>query len=84
MTAIRRLFLLTALALAVPLAACGSDPFDRTTGGAATGAATGGAIGLAFGGIGAIPGALIGAGLGAGTGAATDAETVDLGEPLWE
>ena len=53
------------------LAACGTQPDDRTTGGAAAGAGTGATIGL------------IGGGAGALTGATTKPEVVDLGPPPW-
>ncbi len=73
-----------ALAAAVALlAACGTDPNDRTEGGAAGGAATGATIGLLGGPIGVLAGAVIGGGAGALTGAVTGPNTVDLGAPPW-
>ena len=65
------------------LAACGINPDDRTTGGAATGAGTGAAIGLIGGPIGVVVGAVIGGGAGALTGAATKPQDVNLGPPPW-
>ncbi len=66
------------------LAACGTTPQERTTGGAATGAATGAAIGALGGPVGAGVGALIGAGTGAATGAVTTPRQVNLGKPVWD
>ena len=65
------------------LAACGTDPGDRTTGGAATGAATGATIGLIGGPVGVVVGALIGGGAGATTGAVVPSKDVNLGAPPW-
>jgi hypothetical protein len=65
------------------LAACGTGPKERTTGGAAAGAATGAGIGALAGPPGAVAGALIGGGAGAVTGAATDPSQVNLGKPPW-
>jgi hypothetical protein len=65
------------------LAACGSTPKERTTGGAATGAATGAGIGALGGPPGVVAGALIGGGAGAITGAATSPDQVNLGKPPW-
>ena len=65
------------------LAACGTDPNDRTQGGAAAGAGTGAAIGLIGGPIGVVVGAVIGGGAGALTGASTNAQQVNLGPPPW-
>jgi hypothetical protein len=65
------------------LAACGTSPDDRTTGGAATGAGTGATIGLIGGPIGVVVGAVIGGGAGALTGATTKPEDVNLGPPPW-
>lgn len=75
-----RLILLAGMAL---LAACGTDPNDRTQGGAAAGAGTGAAIGLIGGPIGVVVGAVIGGGAGALTGASTTPQTVNLGSPPW-
>ena len=72
--------LTAALAL---LAACGTDPNDRTEGGAAGGAATGAVVGLLGGPIGVVVGAVIGGGAGALTGAVTGPKSVDLGAPPW-
>jgi hypothetical protein len=65
------------------LAACGTEPRERTTGGAAAGAATGAGIGLIGGPPGVVAGALIGGGAGAVTGAATSPKDVNLGKPPW-
>jgi hypothetical protein len=65
------------------LAACGTNPNDRTQGGAAAGAGTGAAIGLIGGPIGVVVGAVIGGGAGALTGASTTPQTVNLGTPPW-
>jgi len=65
------------------LAACGTNPDDRTTGGAATGAGTGATIGLIGGPIGVVVGAVIGGGAGALTGATTKPQDVNLGPPPW-
>ena len=65
------------------LAACGTNPKERTTGGAAAGAATGAGIGALGGPPGMAVGALIGGGAGAVTGAATSPKDVNLGKPPW-
>jgi hypothetical protein len=65
------------------LAACGSDPQDRVTGGAAAGAATGAGVGALGGPVGALAGAGIGGAAGAVTGATTSPEQVNLGTPIW-
>jgi phage tail tape-measure protein len=65
------------------LAACGTEPQERTTGGAAAGAATGAAVGALAGPPGVAVGALVGGGAGAITGAATKPSTVNLGKPPW-
>jgi phage tail tape-measure protein len=65
------------------LAACGTTPKERTTGGAAAGAATGAGIGALAGPPGVVAGALIGGGAGAATGAATSPNQVNLGKPPW-
>ena len=75
--------LLSAAALGLLLAACGTDPQDRTTGGAAAGAATGAAIGALGGPPGMLAGAVIGGGAGAVTGAVTEPRDVNLGTPPW-
>ncbi|MDO9709582.1 hypothetical protein [Paracraurococcus lichenis] len=74
---------LGAAALAVTLAACGTNSTDRTTGGAAAGAATGAGIGALGGPVGALAGAAIGGGAGAITGATTSPNEVNLGKPVW-
>ena len=65
------------------LAACGTNPKERTTGGAAAGAATGAAVGALAGPPGMAVGALVGGGAGAVTGAATSPKDVNLGKPPW-
>lgn len=75
-----RAILLAGLAL---LAACGTDPKDRTQGGAAAGASTGAAVGLIGGPVGVVVGAVIGGGAGALTGASTTPQTINLGSPPW-
>ena len=71
-----------AAALAL-LAACGTNPQDRTEGGAATGAATGAAIGAIAGPFGIVGGAVVGGGAGALTGAAVGPGLINLGTPPW-
>jgi len=75
----------SALALGILglLAACGTNPKERTTGGAAAGAATGAAVGALAGPPGMAVGALVGGGAGAVTGAATSPNDVNLGKPPW-
>jgi phage tail tape-measure protein len=65
------------------LAACGTNPQERTTGGAAAGAATGAGVGALAGPPGMVAGALIGGGAGAATGAVTSPNEVNLGKPPW-
>src|SRR4051812_19705784 len=65
------------------LAACGTQPKERTTGGAAAGAATGAAVGALAGPPGMAVGALVGGGAGAVTGASTTPDQVNLGKPPW-
>ena len=72
-----------ALGLLGLLAACGTNPQERTTGGAAAGAATGAAVGALAGPPGVAVGALVGGGAGAVTGAATKPSQVNLGKPPW-
>lgn len=78
-----RMNLLGAAALGLLVAACGTDPRERTTGGAAAGAATGAGIGALGGPVGALAGAAIGGGAGAVTGAVTEPRDVNLGRPVW-
>jgi phage tail tape-measure protein len=75
--------LVALLGLAGLLAACGNNPQERTTGGAAAGAATGAAVGALAGPPGMAVGALVGGGAGAVTGAATKPSQVNLGKPPW-
>ncbi len=65
------------------LAACGTNPQERTSGGAAAGAATGAAVGALAGPPGVVVGGLVGAGAGATTGAATSPNQLNLGKPPW-
>jgi peptidoglycan hydrolase-like protein with peptidoglycan-binding domain len=76
--------MLGALALGLIVAACGTNPDERVSGGAAAGAATGAGVGALGGPVGALAGAGIGAAAGAATGAATTPDQVNLGRPLWE
>ncbi|WP_439598847.1 peptidoglycan-binding domain-containing protein [Falsiroseomonas sp.] len=75
--------LLGAAALSLMVAACGTDPNERVTGGAAAGAATGAGVGALGGPVGALAGAAIGGGAGAVTGATTSPRDVNLGRPVW-
>jgi hypothetical protein len=75
--------LVGAATVALALAACGTNPQDRTSGGAAAGAATGAGIGAFGGPVGALAGAAVGGGVGAATGAATKPSDVNLGTPPW-
>lgn len=65
------------------LAACGTQPSERTSGGAAAGAATGAAVGALAGPPGVVVGGLVGAGAGATTGAVTKPDQLNLGKPPW-
>lgn len=65
------------------LAACGTDPTDRTISGAGIGAAGGAIIGAVTG-LTVLQGALIGTGLGAAFGGLTKPDQVFLGEPIWK
>ncbi len=71
-----------ALASALGLSACGTDPGDRTISGAAIGAGAGAIIGAATG----TPatGAAIGALAGGAIGGLTDPCTLNLGDPYWK
>ena len=77
----RILILSAAAALALSLAACGTDPGERAVSGGLIGAGAGAAIGAAAGDPGA--GALIGGVAGAATGALTSPCDLDLGDPWW-
>lgn len=70
-------------ALALALAACGTNERDRVQGGAAAGAATGAGVGALGGPVGAAVGAVVGGGAGAVTGYTTSPQDVNLGRPLW-
>ena len=74
---------MAAAGLVVLLAGCGTEPRERTTGGAAAGAATGAGVGALAGPVGAAAGAVIGGGAGAVTGATTQPKDVNLGKPPW-
>jgi phage tail tape-measure protein len=65
------------------VSACGTDPQERTSGGAAAGAATGAGFGALGGPVGAAVGAAVGGGAGALTGATTSPSDVNLGKPPW-
>lgn len=78
-----KLQLIGAAALALTLAACGTNERDRVQGGAAAGAATGAGVGALGGPVGMAAGAVIGGGAGAITGAATSPSDVNLGKPVW-
>lgn len=69
--------------MALLAAACGTDPQERTSGGAAAGAATGAGIGALGGPVGALAGAGIGAGAGAIAGSQTSPGDINLGRPPW-
>lgn len=71
-----------ALAAALVLAGCGTNPGDRAASGALLGAAGGAAIGAAVGspGLGAAAGAVGGAVIGG----ATDPCDLNLGDPVWK
>jgi len=75
--------LLATAALGLLVAACGTNPTDRTTGGAAAGAATGATVGALGGPVGVLGGAAVGAGVGAVAGATTTPDQVNLGRPVW-
>ncbi len=75
--------LLSAAALGLLVAACGTNSNDRVGGGAAAGAATGATVGAVGGPVGVLGGAAIGAGAGAATGALTTPDQVNLGRPVW-
>ncbi|MDB5370971.1 MAG: hypothetical protein JWP20_2529 [Roseomonas sp.] len=78
-----KLRLIGVAALALGLAACGTDRTERVQGGAAAGAATGAGVGAFGGPVGAAAGAVIGGGAGALTGATTSPSDVNLGRPVW-
>jgi phage tail tape-measure protein len=65
------------------VAGCGTEPHERTSGGAAAGAATGAGVGALGGPVGAAVGAVVGGGAGAATGATTKPSDVNLGKPPW-
>ena len=75
---------LAVIGAVLTLAACGTEPQGRTTGGAAAGAATGAGIGAIAGPPGMALGAAVGAGAGAVTGAATKPSQLNLGTPPWD
>ena len=69
-------------AAALMLAACGTNPQDRTVSGAGIGAAGGAVIGAVTG-LTVLEGAALGAVGGALTGALTDPDKLNFGEPFW-
>jgi hypothetical protein len=75
--------MIVAVGLLGVVSACGTQPKERATGGAAAGAATGAGVGALGGPVGALAGAAIGGGVGAVTGAATSPSDVNLGKPPW-
>jgi phage tail tape-measure protein len=68
----------------VALAACGTNPSDRTQGGALAGAAAGAGTGALAGPVGAAVGAVVGGGAGAITGATTSPNQLNLGKPVYD
>lgn len=72
---------LTIIALAIGISACGSSTSDRAISGAGIGAAAGAVGGALLGSPGT--GAVVGGAVGAGVGAATDKDDIDLGKPVW-
>lgn len=77
--------LLIAVIASLPLAACGTEPAERTLSGMGIGAAAGIATGALVGGSGAVAGGLIlGTFSGAVIGGLTRPEYVYLGEPWWD
>lgn len=79
----RKALIIIAIGALNALAACGTTPQERTTGGTAAGAATGAGIGALAGPPGMAIGALVGGGAGAITGATTSPNQVNLGKPPW-
>ena len=79
----KRTWNIAAVGLLGLLAACGTNPQERTSGGAAAGAATGAAVGALAGPPGMAVGALVGGGAGALTGAETKPNQLNLGKPPW-
>ena len=69
--------------LALLVAGCGENRFDRTVTGTGIGAANGAAAGALLGPVGVVTGALIGAGAGAGIGLTTDEDQINLGRPVY-
>ena len=72
---------LLAVAGALLLGACGSDPGERALSGAGLGAATGAVGGALFGNPAA--GAALGGAAGALAGGLTNRSQIDLGRPIW-
>jgi hypothetical protein len=75
--------MVSAAALTLLVAACGTNDRDRVQGGAAAGAATGAGVGALGGPVGVVVGGVIGGGAGAVTGATTDSRDLNLGKPVW-
>jgi hypothetical protein len=80
-TMLRKSPFILAAALALPLAACGTQPGERAATGGAIGAGTGAAVGAVAGDT--TTGALLGGAAGAAAGALTEPDDVYLGEPFW-
>ncbi len=76
----RTLLLVAAIGSMALLAACGTNPSDRTGGGALAGAATGAGVGALAGPPGMVVGGAIGAGAGAVTGAVDQPEPAQSGQ----
>ncbi len=77
-----RVLTFAALSLSLGVAACGTDPFDRTVSGAGIGAGVG-AVGAAIAGGSVGTGAAVGAVAGGVVGAVTSPDDVNLGTPVW-
>jgi len=74
-----------AFGLMTVVAACGTNPQERTSdGAAAAGAASGAAVGVLAGPPGMVVGAVLGGGAGALTGAETKPSQVNLVRPVWD
>jgi hypothetical protein len=80
----KTVFCAAGLAALTALAACGTNPQSRTTGGAAAGAATGAGVGAIAGPPGMALGAAVGAGAGGIAGGATQPSQLNLGAPPWD
>jgi len=79
----RSVHMLSALAAAMLLSACGHSTGDRALSGAGIGAGVG-AVGGALVGGDPVTGAVVGGAVGAATGAVTKDKNINLGKPFWE